>query len=144
MSRQPACDHAVVYSGQTNLEGKFAYICRTCGECGWDTHYIMALVNFEEYYRLRVVHGWHQPPDFGRSLRLPAPPRVPTHIEPQQTSSAFLFPMIGFALLSLMCALSSIPWGKLGPVMPLPVAMMGSGLGLLTSTICYVCWKKGF
>jgi len=56
------CDHDVVYSGQTNLECKFAYICRTCGECGWDTRYVMALVDFEEYCAQRVRHGWATPP----------------------------------------------------------------------------------
>lgn len=56
------CDHDVIYSGQTNLERKFAYICRRCGECGWDSRYVLAQVNFDEYCRQRVVHGWQSPP----------------------------------------------------------------------------------
>jgi hypothetical protein len=65
------CDHDVVYSGQINLDGKFAYICRRCGECGWDSRYVLAQVDGSEYYRARVAHGWAGP-------RLPAPPRVPS------------------------------------------------------------------
>jgi hypothetical protein len=63
--RKESCDHDVVYSGQTNLEQKFAYICRRCGECGWDTRYVMAQVNFDEYCRQRVTHGWASPNPLG-------------------------------------------------------------------------------
>lgn len=55
------CDHDVIYSGQTNLERKFAYICRKCGEIGWDSRYVMSRVNFDEYCRQRVIHGWASP-----------------------------------------------------------------------------------
>lgn len=52
------CDHQVVYSGRTNLERKFEYICRVCGEHGWDSRYVLAQVDVDEFCRQRVLHGW--------------------------------------------------------------------------------------
>ena len=67
--RRTRCDHDLVYSGQTNLSCKFAYICSKCGECGWSEDYVLAQVNFDEFCRQRVLHGWSSPKTLDASVR---------------------------------------------------------------------------
>ena len=132
------CEHDPVFSGRTNLEGKFEFICRRCGELGWRESYLYTDVNAEEFYQQRVAHGWATP-------RLPAPPPLPTNTAPAPPSAWPLVPgVIFFMFLAVMCALASIPWACCGPVMPLWMSMIGSGLGLGTATLLYVVWKKGY
>jgi len=132
------CDHDRIYSGQINLSGRFAWICRRCGEAGWAHDYILSQVNLDEYHSQRVAHGWATP-------RLPPPPRVPTRTTPPPPPPAgpFVSGAIFFATLAVACALSAIPWGELGPILPLWAASLATGLALATATVCYVCWKQG-
>lgn len=131
------CEHDPVFSGRTGLDGKFEFICRKCGELGYREQYSLHDVNQEEFYQQRVAHGWATP-------RLPAPPAVPTNTAPPEPSAwPFVPGAVFFTFVAAVCALSAIPWGALGPVMPLWMAMIGSGLGLGTATVCYVAWKKG-
>lgn len=67
--RHARCDHDPVYSGQTNLSCKFAYICSKCGQCGWSETYVLAQVNFDEFCRQRVLHGWSSPKTLDASVR---------------------------------------------------------------------------
>lgn len=130
------CDHDKVYSGQINLSQRFAWICMKCGEQGWSESYVLAHVNLELYHHLRVVHGWATP-------RLPAPPRVPTNTDPVKSDWYLVAGAVFFTMLAALCALSAIPWGVLGPIMPLPVSLLATGLGLGTATVLYVAWKRG-
>lgn len=131
------CEHDPVYSGRTGVGGRFEFICRRCGELGYLRSYSLHDVNAEEFYQQRVAHGWATP-------RLPAPPAVPTRTNlPEPSPWPFVPGVIFFTCLSVACALAAIPWGPLGPLMPLWAAAMGSGLGLGTATVCYVAWKKG-
>jgi len=131
------CDHDRVYSGQINLSQRYAWICMRCGEHGWSESYVLSQVNLDQYQRLRVLHGWAAP------VKLPAPPRVPTNTTPKTGWRGYAIGTVFFALLSAMCALSAIPWGALGPIMPLWVSLLGTGLGLGTATLLFVCWKQG-
>jgi hypothetical protein len=131
------CDHNKIFSGRTNLEQKFEWICSRCGEVGWDETYLYVQVSADEFYTQRVAHGWASP-------RLPAPPSLPTRTLPIEPSAWPWVPgVLFFTLLSAACALAAIPWGVLGPIMPLWMAMIGSGIALATATVCYVAWKKG-
>lgn len=132
------CEHDKVYSGQINLSQKFAWICRKCGECNWSEEYALEQVNLSEYHHLRVLHGWATP-------RLPPPPRVPTNTQAPapQSDWQLVLGVVFFTGLSALCALSAIPWGILGPVMPLPIALMATGLALGTATVLFVIWKRG-
>jgi hypothetical protein len=133
------CEHDTIYSGQTNVSGRFAWICRRCGQCGWAETYSLSQVNFDEYCAQRVAHGWAGPP------RLPAPPRLPTNTMPPESPWwPFLPGWLFFAMLTVVCALSAIPWGhNLGSLMPLWMSMLGAGVALGTATILYVAWKRG-
>ena len=152
------CDHDKIYSGQTNLSQQFAYICRLCGECGWSDVYDLSRVNFDEHCRLRVQHGWASKrpldasarrgarltplPSPTERLRLPAPPRVPTIHTPARRWP--LVVGIGyFVFLSAVCLLAAIPWGALGPILPLWLAIVSTGIGLFTVTMLYLVWKQG-
>lgn len=130
------CDHDRVYSGQINLSNRYACICRHCGEHWWTEAYDLSRVNLDEYLQLRVQHGW--------ATRLPAPPPVPTNMTPPEPPAwPFVPGTIFFTFLAVACAAAAIPWGALGPIMPLWMSMLGSGLGLGTATVCYVAWKRG-
>ena len=78
------CDHDLVYSGQTNLSCRFAYICSKCGQCGWSENYVLAQVDFDEFCRQRVLHGWSSPKTLDASVRhmarlsAPVAPPAPT------------------------------------------------------------------
>lgn len=131
------CFHERVYSGQINLSRRYAWICMKCGEHGWSEDYVLSQVNLELYHHLRVAHGWSTP-------RLPPPPRVPTNTTPAERSDfAIVSAVVFFTILAALCALSAIPWGELGPIMPLPIAMVATGLALGTATVLYVIWKRG-
>lgn len=132
--RRPACEHDRVYSGQSNMSGKFAYICRRCGQSGWHDEYVLSQVNANEFYLLRVEHGWATP--------LPPPPRLPGNTELPPQRSGFVAPALLFAALFALCVAGSIPWGTLGPVMPLWASLLGAGVALGMFAICYVGWKK--
>lgn len=131
------CDHDRVYSGQINLSRHYAWICLSCGEHGWSQDYVLSQVNLDQYQRLRVLHGWAAP------VKLPAPPRVPTIATPELPWWPFAPGAAFFALLGILCALAAIPWGELGPIMPLWLSLISSGLGLGTATVLFVCWKQG-
>ena len=131
------CDHDRVYSGQINLSQRYAWICMRCGEHGWSEDYVLSQVNLDQYQQLRVLHGW------GAPVQLPAPPRVPTIPAPKLPWWPFAPGAAFFAMLAVMCLLAAIPWGTLGPIMPLWVSLFGTGLALGTATILYVCWKQG-
>ncbi len=132
------CDHDRVYSGQINLNRRYAWICLKCGAHDWSEAYVLDQVNLDQYQRLRVLHGWAAP------VKLPAPPRVPTNTTPQTAPWWPFAPgALFFAGLSLMCLLAAIPWGALGPIMPLWMALICAGVGLGTSTLLFVCWKQG-
>lgn len=75
MRRKP-CEHDIVYSGQTNLSGHFAYICRRCGQCGWDERYDIAAVSAPDYYDARVAHGWAAPRPVALSSADAVPPAL--------------------------------------------------------------------
>jgi hypothetical protein len=135
-----SCDHNQLFSGRTNLERKFEWICRTCGEMGWSDTYTVARVDQNEFYAQRVIHGWAGP---RAPMRL-TPPRMPTNTAPVARSAwPFVPGVVFFTTLAVLCALASIPWGKLGPIMPMWTSMLGSGIALGTATVCYVCWKRG-
>ncbi len=55
----------------------------------------------------------------------------------------FVWGALLFVTVATFCALASIPWGKLGPLMAPWASVLGTGLGLGTATVFYVCWKKG-
>ncbi len=131
------CDHDRVYSGQINLNQRFAWICMKCGEQSWSEDYVITQVNLELYHQLRVAHGWAAPP------RLPAPPRVPTNTDPPKPDGVLAAGALFFMALAALCALGAIPWGALGPVLPPWIALIASGVALWTATICYVFWKRG-
>lgn len=126
------CDHDVVFSGQINLSQKFAYICCKCGECGWDSRYVLARVNLDEYLRQRVIHGWASPNP---------PPIEYLRVEPAPSGRPWLFALTLFALLFTVCAVGLVPWGDLGPLMPLWCSCAGMGLALLLGTLCYLGWR---
>jgi hypothetical protein len=134
------CDHDKVYSGQINLSQKFAWVCRKCGQHDWSDDYAIEQVNLPEYHHLRVLHGWAGPRPHPR---LPPPPRVPTNLEPPKSDALLVAGVVFFTMLAACCALSIIPWGTLGPVLPLPIALMATGLALGTATCLYVIWKRG-
>ncbi len=132
------CDHDRVYSGQINLSRRYAWICLCCGEHGWSEAYVLSQVNLDQYQRLRVLHGW------GAPVKLPAPPRVPTNTTPPKLPWWPFAPgAMFFAALSVLCALAAIPWGALGPVMPLWAALIGAGMALGTATLLFLCWRQG-
>ncbi len=131
------CDHDRVYSGQINLDRKYAWICLRCGEHGWSEAYVLSQVNLDQYQILRVMHGW------GAPTKLPLPPRVPTNTARKLPWWPFAPASLFFAGLSLLCLLAAVPWGALGPIMPLWMALIGAGLGLGTSALLFVCWKQG-
>lgn len=129
------CDHQNVYSGRTSLGGReFEYICSRCGEMGWSKYYVLVQVNHEEFYRLRVIHGWASPP---------RPPKLPQLQQKRRPNIArdFLLGIALFAFLFALCALSMIPWGNLGPLMPRWVSLVGMGLALISGTLCYLGWR---
>jgi len=128
------CDHDRVFSGQANLEQKFAWICRRCGETGWTHSYLLSQVNFDEYLQLRVLHGWATP-------RLPSPPRFPTNTSPPGSDWQLGAGVLFFTALAVICALSGIPWGELGSVLPLWVSLISTGIALGTATLLYVIWR---
>ena len=119
------CDHDVVYSGQINLSQKFAYICRRCGECGWDSRYVMAQVNLDEYLRQRVIHGWASPN-----------PRRPELRDEPHSERPWLAALALQTCLFTICAL-----GAWLPLMPVWAAFVGMGLALLLGTFCYLGWR---
>jgi len=126
-----------IFSGRTSAQGKFEFICGKCGELGWSDSYELAQVDADKYYSARVWWGWPVP-------RLPAPPPMPTNTSlPEPSTWPFVPGVVFFTLLASVCALASIPWGALGPIMPLWMSMIGSGTALGTATLLYVCWKKG-
>ena len=131
------CDHDRVYSGQSNLSCKYAWICLSCGEHGWSEDYVLSQVNIDQYHQLRVLHGW------GAPTKLPAPPRVPTIPAPKLPWWPFAPGAMFFAMLAVVCLLAAIPWGALGPILPLWAALLGAGLGLGTATVLFVCWRQG-
>lgn len=124
-----------MFSGQINLSQRFAWICRWCGECGWSEDYVLSQVNHIEYQRLRVAHGW------GAPVRLPAPPRVPTNLEPTKPDHWIVAGVVWFATLAACFALSMAPWDGYGPVLKLWQSMLGAGLSLGVATLLYVIWK---
>ncbi len=130
------CDHDKVFSGQINLSQRFAWICMRCGEQGWSETYALAQVNLELYHHLRVIHGWATP-------RLPAPPRVPTRTSPPKRDWQLVAGVVFFTVTAAICALAAIPWGILGPVLPLWVSLLSTGVALGTATLLYVVWKAG-
>ena len=79
-----------------------------------------------------------------QAARLPPPPRVPTNTDvPVKSDTPLVLAVVFFTVLAALSALSAIPWGVLGPVLPLPIALMATGLGLGTATVLYVIWKRG-
>lgn len=127
------CDHQPIYSGRTSLECTYQWICSRCGEMGWSKTYNLAQVNHEEFYRQRVIHGWAAPP---------RPPRVPTLPPPVRLRRDLLAGIALFACLFTTCALAAIPWGRLGPIMPLWMSLVGMGVALVPGTLCYLGWKQ--
>jgi hypothetical protein len=104
---------------------------------GWSESYLYTQVNADEFYRQRVNHGWATP-------SFPKPPLMPTNTAQVRRSAwPFVPGVVFFTTLAVACALASIPWGKLGPIMPLWMSMLGSGIALGTATIFYVCWRRG-
>lgn len=138
------CAHDKIFSGRTNLDRRFEWICRECGEIGWDELYEIDRVDQPEFYAQRVIHGWAGPRASKRVSAFPRPPRLPSNMAPSRPRGPWLPAMVFFLLLMLVCGLSTIPWGALGPLMPPWMALMGAGLALLTATVCYVAWKRGY
>lgn len=133
--RRTRCDHDRVFSGQTNLDRRFAFICSKCGECGWSENYVLDQVNFDEFCRQRVLHGW------AAQQKLPPPPRLPTRTTP--SPRAWPLGAIFFAFLAAVYALSAIHWGALGPILPFRTASLATGIALGTAILLYVVWKRG-
>jgi len=127
------CDHNKIFSGRTNLEQKFEWICSRCGEVGWDETYLYVQVSADEFYTQRVAHGWASP-------RLPAPPRVPS-VQRSRSAHGWPYGVAFFASLSVGCAVAAAPWGPSGATLPPWMSLLGAGLALLAATVCYVCWK---
>lgn len=137
------CDHDRIYSGQINLSRRYAWICLKCGEHDWSEDYVLSQVNLVDYHRARVAWGWGSPVSTPQLTKLPLPPRIPTDIEPKRSWWPFAPGAAFFAFLSVTCALSAIPWGALGPIMPLWLSLMGSGVALGTATLLFLCWRQG-
>lgn len=122
-------EHDKVYSGQIQGQ-RYAFICRTCGACGWAREYVIPNVDNDEYLRLRVEHGWVCP--------LPRPPRVPVIFYPPKS----LYRVTAGLFLGFFVVLAALgfPWGG-EAVLERWQSLVGSGLALGIATVCYVCWK---
>lgn len=142
--RRITCDHDEVYSGQINLSGKYAFICRQCGECGWSESYDIHLVNADEYYAQRVAHGWNAPV---RLPRPPRPPRLPSRVRYRPLGTGTFFQcLLLSALTFVVCAMSAIPWPSQHghSILPLWSALLGCGVSVGFFTLCLVAWMRGF
>ena len=128
------CDHDRVFSGQTDMDQRNAWICRKCGITGWTHDYLISQVNLDEYLHQRVVHGWATP-------RFPSPPLVPTNTRPPGSDWHLGAGAVFFTALASLCALSGVPWGELGSVLPLWVSLLTTGVALGTATLLYVIWR---
>lgn len=152
------CDHDRIYSGQTNLERKFAFICKTCGECGWSEAYVLERVDFDEFCRQRVIHGWNseRPSDASarRAARLsPVPlrpersrlplPRVAMTHTPPRPWPGLLVGIVYFVFLGAVSLLSGLSWGEHGPILPLWFALASTGLSLFVATMLCLVWMQG-
>lgn len=134
-------EHDRIYSGATTLDRKFQCICRKCGDLSATESYDLAAVDQQQYLALRVLHGWDTP------RKLPGPPRMPVIVEREpETDDRFVLPMVFFAGLFVACGLMGIPWfafwGITETILPRWLSLVSSGMALLTTTICYIAWKR--
>ncbi len=112
-TRKTPCDHDKVYSGQINPNQHYAFICRRCGESGWDTEITLSRVSGEEYYAQRVAHGWASPAWLPRDPKLP---RVAPVVQLSGTHEPWRALVIVAVAMSLFClalgGLGELAWGK--------------------------------
>lgn len=143
--RLPPCVHDPVFSGHTNSSRQYAYICTRCGQSGWSQVCDVSRVNADEYYRQRVIHGWHtsseiqgaglhlhRRPSRASHVRIPAPPRVPRIIHP---GPSLWYPsVVVLGILALICGMDIFA----GSLMQRSTASIAAGVFLLAAVIIYV------